>query len=135
MRAIRFRAWDKITKTMRRMEDALYRVEGSPFKTKEFGNLQAFFGDFKGDFILMQFTGLFDKEGKEIYEGDILEYETMENTLTRKAVRWSNEEAAFGLDFRPLMEGVGDFGIKVAEISRVVGNIHENPDLPEKGTV
>ena len=83
------------------------------------------------DFILMQSTGLKDKDGKEIYEGDVVKYEVGSNTYT--------EEVAYDKNF-------AGFGVRDADIDiiftflqladvvdlislEVVGNIYENPEL------
>jgi uncharacterized phage protein (TIGR01671 family) len=73
VREIKFRAWDKILLEMRydiRMlgqgEDGLYLENYWDDK------LKAHIVADHEDFVLMQFTGLLDKNGKEIYEGDII---------------------------------------------------------------
>ena len=96
--------------------------------------------------FLMQFTGLKDKNGKDIYEGDILE--NIESTkeiiskgfweaddFERSVVTWDDELGRFVLYFHSKYGGEGytgreqHFDLYVKDGSTVIGNIHENGAL------
>ena len=83
------------------------------------------------DFILMQSTGLKDKNGKEIYEGDIVKYEAGCNTVTEEVV-YDKNFAGFGVkDVDAVI--IFTFGELAEDIDisslKVVGNKYENPEL------
>lgn len=76
-----------------------------------------------------QYTGLKDKNGKEIYEGDIISFE---NEKAHAGVLWLDGKAMFGIKW--LGCGIEDeFDFDNWDICRgpieVIGNIHENPEL------
>ncbi len=112
MREIKFRAWVECENVMIRHREVIER-----------SHLQ--FDDDLGGHkdIVMQYTGLKDKNDKEIYEGDILE----DGYTARKTAVWDNNRGAFiGQNgFNELLF----FDLNVYEI---IGNIHENPELINK---
>jgi hypothetical protein len=74
-----------------------------------------------GNYELMQFTGLLDKQGKEIYEGDVV---MRDNNAHPHIVGWDKD----GYWLRNAVATVGIEGIDEKHCV-VIGNIYENPDL------
>ena len=71
MRDIKFRAWDKISKTMCDVVEIHQSWIAIPFMDEDGGHLEQ--RKFE-DVFLMQYTGLKDKNGVEIYEGDVVKH-------------------------------------------------------------
>lgn len=69
------------------------------------------------EFELMQFTGLHDKNGREIYEGDILESDSFVDTFS-----WTDGGYTFDRDTK-------DEVMTVHYPYEVIGNIYETPNL------
>ena len=119
MREIKFRAWDKKSITMDYFDlmdlvqpasDSLIYSSGvaSPEKKE-----------------IMQFTGLKDKNGREIYEGDILLGTWGHFDEPRHyEVKWADDMAGF--DPFVCYSDAEEFDTKNCE---VVGNIYKNPEL------
>jgi uncharacterized phage protein (TIGR01671 family) len=121
MRELKFRAWDKKRNIM----------IGEDYPDNWGSEKQEYWADVfeisltgiteitqNARFEIMQYTGLRDKDGKEIYEGDVLcwpKYEGTENQ-TRWPVEWDDERAQFTY-WLPRMD------------AEVIGNIYENPGL------
>ena len=82
------------------------------------------------DFILMQSTGLKDKNDKEIYEGDVVRYECCFESYVEEVI-YDDKHCNFGtidkdektFSFDAL---ISDFDVDCFE---VVGNIYQNPEL------
>ena len=111
MREIKFRAWDKLTTKM-------YGVEFINF---------ADFRDKEGSTILMQYTGLKDKNGKEIYEGDIV---TSLDWDGKFLCQYDSKFACFEFydDQTDTFLGGASYGDKVP-LLEVIGNVYEHPEL------
>jgi uncharacterized phage protein (TIGR01671 family) len=125
MRKIKFRAWDK------RINKMLYPETCNKFIGMEMQFYPIVFdvhsithGDGM-DLILMQYTGLKDKNGKEIYEGDIVKCEN-NDLLT---IDWNYKFASFCLNKKGWMYS-HYFG-EALEHNKVeiIGNIYENLEL------
>ncbi len=95
-----------------------------------FSWLQA--GDF-GTWKVMQFTGLLDKNGKEIYEGDIIEAEDprFESGVYKYEIVFT-DNAFGGNDHQGGFFPLHEWTLNEKEIG-VIGNIYKNPELLRSG--
>ena len=71
----------------------------------------------------LQFTGLHDKNGKEIYEGDIVRIDGGLKWICK----WSDNHARFYFDTG--LHKTYDFSAQESSDFEVIGNIYENPEL------
>jgi uncharacterized phage protein (TIGR01671 family) len=74
---------------------------------------------------LRQYTGLRDKNGKEIYEGDIVRYLNIINDSCTEVIIWHQDIASFGTKTKS--------GLDCMYACEVIGNIYENPELLQVG--
>lgn len=129
MRDIKFRAWHKKYKKMFKigqitLEKGIWNFEPDDREYKGMSIL------YQPSFVLMQYTGLHDKNGKEIYEGDIIQYEDIIKGLVRYSEKYAQYVLVNTGSVKDEFEPLGDYNMEVFE---VIGNEFDNPDLLEKG--
>lgn len=120
MREFKFRFWSG-KKMSGEMSLADLSYEGFP------SHYENEHGDLNKNCVVMQFTGLHDKNGKEIYEGDIVAIPGAVSTYGKGAV--VEYRGAFGAQ----LDGAGVrpwFLVNINEADiEIIGNIYENPEL------
>lgn len=119
----RFRAWDKETKSMNGMAE-IYRNRNQEIELHPRDE----------NIILMQSTGLIDKNGKEIFEGDIIaiNLEGIETPITAKVFQNRKIGILMFHAFEdnedvPMVELLEGDSVEFA----IIGNIWEDPELAE----
>lgn len=124
---IKFRAWDKEFNIMSEVTRIDYRAE-----CVELSDGEPYLQDFS-KVELMQSTGLFDKGGQEIFEGDILGIETDEGKV-RVNVFWDSKHALFMFESKRYNEknALAELVEDNAYPFKIIGNIYENPKLLEE---
>lgn len=140
-RKIKFRAWDKCNESMIESRNILKicmsRLNQEPYLIvylkkwmNENREIKESDKSYTNEFGLMQYTGLKDKNGTEIYEGDIMEFRPWNKEETENyIVKFISDDASF----RGIKEKKSS--IKVLSLInseqglKIIGNIFENPEL------
>ena len=157
MREIKFRAWDMGKKRMvyfdefERFGFINHKMDDTISLT---GSVSLLLSTDPEYYIWLQFTGLKDKNGKKIYEGDILSLDgnlTADNSMGFEPngfmfdetdifiVVWNEELACWDLDFDRYEADTGEElpwkykrdsrNLFISENIKIIGNIYENPEL------
>ena len=130
MREIKFRAWDKVKGVMiyedSEDNDFLIGLDGNvgSYDDDDGGKIGLHEHWYKADVELMQFTGLKDKNGKEIYEGDIVK----SNLIGENRLSWVNFwDGCFTVEG----SGLAALAYKIFGWE-IIGNIYEHSNLLDK---
>ena len=113
MRELKFRAWSEKEKRM-----------SVPFTLKWLGGKRTSLQKYDS---YMQYTGLKDKTGKEIYEGDIIEYRPVKPSKRTGELVFTSRKV-FVVEYKHSYRYIG-FNMGKTAHSRVIGNIYENEEL------
>lgn len=132
MREIKFRAWDKKRGRMFKPTSIDYHtyknkvlVWREPYQDERVDWCQHGF-ELGKEIELMQFTGIYDKNGKPVFESDILEFRSVVTYVD------SSDNANLGMEvgFYSQRDNFESWRLlEVGEDLEVLGNIYENPDL------
>ena len=119
----KFRAWDKRENTMRDVA-VLHFTKGGKVNSIEYWKTPSELKSYHvRNLVLMQSTGLKDKNGVEIFEGDI---------------GWDDHQEVHGQvifengAFKYEWENISEDLFEATDDIEIVGNIHENPELLEE---
>lgn len=131
----RFRVWNTRTKKLREVAQITLdaRQHG---RTSEIGNMETCHLVYQPHLVLEQCTGLKDKNGRLIYEGDIVRLTRRKDNILQKRgscfqIRYLTHRFCgfgYGVNNRSVDMCLTERKTKCLE---VIGNIHENPELLE----
>ncbi|EJV42126.1 hypothetical protein IEK_05792 [Bacillus toyonensis] len=137
MREIKFRAWDEVEDKMIPFNKLWLEMEDGYGGVREFDSSTGKYEECTSEFVLMQYTGIKDKNGKEIYEGDVLDLSLDENSVIRCEIvyespsfcrKWHNKNT-----IRLRQREIEPMAWNTHILYEIIGNIYENPELLKRG--
>lgn len=133
-REIKFRVWDKYEKQMYPISSIDYDIFSQEIRIIAVGHKNGMCTAYnknhnseKCDITaleLMQYTGLHDKNGKEIYEGDIVKIKYRDEDIGKVIYEYNG----FSIDVTNMNKNYGRVSF-VNNFIEVIGNIYDNPEL------
>lgn len=133
----KYRVWDKELQTMLDVSLIDFKKGVLVGEHWEFGETNFMSFD---EIVLMQSTGLLDKNGKEIFEGDIVKRDGIKRPEVVRFGEWIDvdslgyKEQYIGFYFESEHEGqewLHSVEPQYNHLSKVIGNVHENPEFLE----
>lgn len=145
MRTIKFRAWDNEGKKMCTSAYGTFHLVSLDLgETSSFHWTNSEYPEPKFDLEMMQYTGLKDSNGKEVFESDILSYVIYAEYSHTGTVKFGEYDYGEGADKYynvgwyvqrgvgstiPLIEVLGKNSLESFSEPKVIGNVHQNPEL------
>lgn len=155
MRKIKFRAWDRVSEELVGVKTLDFERKKGAICAVDYSGVN---GDLAGEWELEQFTGLVDKNGKEIYENDIVQIEydrEYDGKYDMETLSFLGNDYEIHTLLYGLVKIWGSKGIVMTKIvaddpeqfdsehpipqkmslskyCAVAGNAHENPELLEE---
>lgn len=124
-RKIKFRAWDNVNNQMLDVQELNFEDCFYGGYTTVRTTMYSDYFDIR-EIPIMQYTGLHDKNGKEIYEGDIVKYrdstgQHIEKVIFDKGCFYAGMHCGSSTGVAPKLINT--------RITEVIGNIYDNPEL------
>lgn len=126
MRDIKFKAWNKVLNKMYSHEELLKLTKD--IVKNEF--ITGIYLPLNSDIELLKYTGFKDKNNKEIYEGDIVEF-YFDGEIKKNKILYENDRGfyiyveSYGYKFALNIKSLNHFDRE----TNILGNIYENPEL------